>query len=152
MINMFPICFKFKNVKSYDSKVFMKTGIEGLIVCRHNHQNRVIHQFSQLYMLENVKNQFINETHMNLRSHSTSNFTNNFKDMNNCEAWERYEEIQDCQQYSSCPSFLFYSVSDIDLAYALSAILGGGASLIPKKSYASYEILPFYTLKSVQPT
>lgn len=46
MINMFLICFKFKNVKSYDSKIFMKTGIEGLIVCRHNHQNRVIHQFS----------------------------------------------------------------------------------------------------------
>lgn len=28
-----------------------------------------------------------------------------------------------CQQHSSCPSFLFYCMSDIDLTYAFSPIL-----------------------------
>lgn len=76
-------------------------------------------------MLDYTKGQFINKTHVILRSHSLSNLTNNFKDVDNCESWERHGKNQDCEQHSSYPSFLFCSMCDIDLRYAFSAILEG---------------------------
>lgn len=61
---------------------------------------------------------------MNLRPHSTSNFTNNFEDIDNYEAWEGHGEIQDCQQCSSSPTFSFYNVSDRFTMCVLSSSRG----------------------------